>query len=86
MEPKCFQCAIEVYNYTLYCSDIVILYSLNNFQKCVFFLTVNCLDRHVARDPSAVAIIWEKNEPGEQEEVSYKYVRLIVNAVYINVK
>ena len=57
-------------------------------------LTVNCLDRHVTRDPSAVAIIWEKNEPGEQEEVSYKYVRLIVrlivNAVqfllFLNVK
>ena len=40
-----------------------------------FLFIVNCLDRHVARDPSAVAIIWEKNEPGEQEEVSYKYVR-----------
>ena len=47
---------------------------------CGFF-TVNCLDRHVINDPSAVAIIWEKNEPGEQEEVSYKYVRLIVNTV-----
>ena len=57
-------------------------------------LTVNCLDRHVVKNPSAVAIIWEKNEPGEQEEVSYKYVRLIVrlivNAVqfllFLNVK
>jgi len=38
-------------------------------------LVVNCLDRHVARDPSTVAIVWEKNEPGEQEEVSYKYVQ-----------
>ena len=36
--------------------------------------TVNCLDRHVAKDPSAVAIIWEKNKPGEQEEITYKYV------------
>ena len=39
--------------------------------------SVNCLDRHVAKDPSAVAIIWERNEPGEQKEVSYKYVRLL---------
>ena len=38
------------------------------------FFSVNCLDCHVARDPSAVAIIWEKNEPGEQEEITYKYV------------
>ena len=40
MEPRstrCFQCAIQVYNYTLCCSDIVILYSLINFQKCVVF-------------------------------------------------
>ena len=35
---------------------------------------MNCLDRHVAKDPSAVAIIWEKNEPGDQEEITYKYV------------
>ena len=35
--------------------------------------TVNCLDRHVAKDPSAVAIIWEKNKPGEQEKITYKY-------------
>ena len=47
----------------------------------VHLFAVNCLDRYVARDPSAVAIIWEKNKPGEQEEVSYKYVRLIVNTV-----
>ena len=36
--------------------------------------SVNCLDRHVAKDPSAVAIIWEKNKPGQQEEITYKYV------------
>ena len=30
----------------------------------------------MARNPSTVAIIWEKNEPGEQEEITYKYVRL----------
>ena len=35
---------------------------------------MNCLDRHVARNPSAVAIIWEKNEPGKQEKITYKYV------------
>ena len=38
----------------------------------LIFFSVNCLDRHVARDPSAVAIIWEKNEPGKQEEITYK--------------
>ena len=41
----------------------------------IFILfTVNCLDRHVAKDPSAVAVIWEKNTPGKQEEITYKYV------------
>ena len=46
--------------------------------KLIFiFFTVNCLDRHVVKDPSAVAIIWERNEPGEQEKITYKYVRLI---------
>ena len=42
--------------------------------KMLFLFTVNCLDRHVAKDPSAVAIIWEKNNPGEQEKITYKYV------------
>eukprot|EP00111_Clytia_hemisphaerica_P000546 TCONS_00001613-protein len=32
----------------------------------------NCLDRHVARDPDATALIWEKDEPNTHVKVSYK--------------
>jgi len=35
----------------------------------------------VARDPSIVAIVWEKNEPGQKEEISYKYVCAVVNVI-----
>lgn len=31
----------------------------------------NCVDRHAARQPQATALIWEKDEPGMSEKVSY---------------
>ncbi|KAH0622842.1 hypothetical protein JD844_025572 [Phrynosoma platyrhinos] len=34
---------------------------------------VNCLDRHAQRSPDKVALIWEKDEPGTEEEVTYGY-------------
>lgn len=36
-------------------------------------LTVNCLDVHVAKDPDRVALIWEKDEPGTEERITYRY-------------
>jgi acetyl-CoA synthetase len=35
---------------------------------------VNCVDRHYKKNPNKVAIIWEKDEPGSQEYVTYEYV------------
>ncbi|XP_065057596.1 acetyl-coenzyme A synthetase 2-like, mitochondrial [Rhopilema esculentum] len=32
----------------------------------------NCLDRHVAKDPNRIALIWEKDEPGKTVHVSYR--------------
>jgi acetyl-CoA synthetase len=34
-------------------------------------LLVNCVDRHKEKDPSRVALIWEKDEPGQEERVTY---------------
>ncbi|XP_060610521.2 acetyl-coenzyme A synthetase 2-like, mitochondrial [Anolis sagrei] len=34
-------------------------------------VAVNCLDRHVQRSPNKVALIWEKDEPGTEEKVTY---------------
>ena len=34
--------------------------------------TVNCVDRHARKHPDRVALIWEKDEPGEEERVTYK--------------
>ena len=33
----------------------------------------NCLDRHVEEDPNRVALIWEKDEPRQHENITYKY-------------
>jgi len=35
---------------------------------------VNCLDRHVHVAPDKVALIWEKDEPGEEVRVTYRSV------------
>ena len=31
--------------------------------------SVNCVDRHAAANPDKVAIIWEKDEPGQDVKV-----------------
>ncbi|XP_051908990.1 acetyl-coenzyme A synthetase 2-like, mitochondrial isoform X2 [Hippocampus zosterae] len=35
-------------------------------------VSVNCLDRHARSSPEKVALIWEKDEPGSQVEVTYR--------------
>ena len=57
-------------------SEEVVVHIHKSNANLVALLAVNCLDHHVARDPSTVAIIWEKYELGKQEEISYKYVQL----------
>ncbi|PKK20574.1 acyl-CoA synthetase short-chain family member 1 [Columba livia] len=42
-------------------------------QVCLnFFLSVNCLDRHVEKSPNRVALIWERDEPGTAVHVTYR--------------
>ncbi|XP_015667540.1 acetyl-coenzyme A synthetase 2-like, mitochondrial, partial [Protobothrops mucrosquamatus] len=36
------------------------------------FFAVNCLDRHVQHIPDKVALIWEKDEPGTEEKITYR--------------
>ncbi|XP_003214500.2 acetyl-coenzyme A synthetase 2-like, mitochondrial [Anolis carolinensis] len=35
-------------------------------------VAVNCLDRHVHQAPNKVALIWEKDEPGQEERITYR--------------
>uniref|UniRef100_A0A671QDY2 Propionate--CoA ligase n=1 Tax=Sinocyclocheilus anshuiensis TaxID=1608454 RepID=A0A671QDY2_9TELE len=35
-------------------------------------ISVNCLDVHVAKDPDRAALIWEKDEPGTEERITYR--------------
>ncbi|KAM9317175.1 acetyl-coenzyme A synthetase 2-like, mitochondrial [Gastrophryne carolinensis] len=35
-------------------------------------VSVNCLDKHVHQNPDRVALIWEKDEPGTQEYITYR--------------
>ncbi|KAG7328757.1 hypothetical protein KOW79_008701 [Hemibagrus wyckioides] len=35
-------------------------------------VSVNCLDVHVAKDPNRVALIWERDDPGTEEMVTYR--------------
>ena len=34
-------------------------------------VSVNCVDRHAASSPDKIALIWEKDEPGQTEQVTY---------------
>ncbi|KAJ6661242.1 hypothetical protein lerEdw1_015379 [Lerista edwardsae] len=35
-------------------------------------VAVNCLDRHVHKAPEKVALIWEKDEPGQEDRITYR--------------
>ncbi|XP_054826408.1 acetyl-coenzyme A synthetase 2-like, mitochondrial isoform X1 [Eublepharis macularius] len=35
-------------------------------------VSVNCLDRHVHSAPNKVALIWEKDEPGQEDRITYR--------------
>ncbi|MDX2013386.1 MAG: acetate--CoA ligase [Myxococcaceae bacterium] len=35
----------------------------------------NCVDRHAAKTPNKVALIWAKNEPGQYERISYRQLK-----------
>uniref|UniRef100_A0A674NQC2 acetate--CoA ligase n=1 Tax=Takifugu rubripes TaxID=31033 RepID=A0A674NQC2_TAKRU len=42
------------------------------FQGGKLNVSVNCLDVHVEKHPDRVALIWEKDEPGTEEKVTYR--------------
>ncbi len=35
----------------------------------------NCIDRHVAKTPDKVALIWAKNEPGHYQHITYRQLK-----------
>lgn len=42
-------------------------------------VSVNCVDQHKEKTPDKIAIIWEKDEPGENEFITYKELYELVN-------
>ncbi|KAK8726090.1 hypothetical protein OTU49_010372 [Cherax quadricarinatus] len=36
-------------------------------------VSVNCVDRHARQHPDRVALLWEKDEPGQEERVTYSH-------------
>jgi acetyl-CoA synthetase len=38
-------------------------------------VSFNCVDRHAAKTPNKVAMIWAKNEPGEYEYITYRELK-----------
>ena len=44
----------------------------SNTISSIIFITVNCIDRHKEVDPDRVALIWEKDEPKQEQRVTYK--------------
>ena len=56
------------------------MYEVTNYVKC-FSILVNCVDRHKEKDASRVALIWEKDEPGQEERVTYGFDILFTNYI-----
>ena len=56
----------------------MINFNFNLFIYCPYlsmifvFIAVNCVDRHYVADPDRVALIWERDSPGQQQYVTYK--------------
>ena len=46
--------------------------SIRWFEGATLNITVNCIDRHAAGTPDKLAIIWEGDEPGEIQLVTYR--------------
>ncbi|XP_038075394.1 acetyl-coenzyme A synthetase 2-like, mitochondrial [Patiria miniata] len=44
-------------------------------------VSVNCIDRHKEANPDRVALIWEKDEPGQEERITYKQLYEMTNQI-----
>lgn len=44
-------------------------------------VSVNCVDRHKEKDANKVALIWEKDEPGQEERVTYGELYTMMNQI-----
>jgi len=44
-------------------------------------VSVNCVDRWADIDPDRVAIVWEKDEPGQEERVTYAQLKEMVGRI-----
>ncbi|XP_071810457.1 acetyl-coenzyme A synthetase 2-like, mitochondrial [Asterias amurensis] len=44
-------------------------------------VSVNCIDRHKEADPNRVALIWEKDEPGQEQRITYKELYEMTNQI-----
>lgn len=47
-------------------------YNLEWFLNGKLNVSVNCVDRHYHKNPNKVALLWEKDEPGFHEAVTYE--------------
>ena len=39
--------------------------------------SVNCVDRHLEKSAESIALIWEKDEPGTEEFITYRLGNVI---------
>jgi acetyl-CoA synthetase len=51
---------------------LIELFLIIIFRKLFFNDLVNCVDRHFREAPNKIALIWERDEPGTEEYVTYE--------------
>ncbi|KAK2141361.1 hypothetical protein LSH36_1111g01020 [Paralvinella palmiformis] len=49
-------------------------------------VSVNCVDRHKEADPDRVALIWERDGPGQQQYLTYKQLYELMNQIANSLK
>ena len=51
------------------------------FSDGVLNASINCIDRHMKKNPDKVALIWEQDEPGQEIKITYQQLSTMTNKI-----
>ena len=51
------------------------------FSDGVLNASINCIDRHMKKNPDKIALIWEQDEPGQEIRITYQQLSIMTNKI-----
>ena len=51
------------------------------FSDGVLNASINCIDRHMKKNPDKIALIWEQDEPGQEIKITYQQLSIMTNKI-----